>query len=377
MISINILVTGANGFIGKNLCAQLKNETDIVEVFTYDRDKKPDLLEEYCKKADFVLHLAGVNRPDKDAEFMEGNCHTTILLLDLLKKYQNTCPVMMASSIQATFDNPYGKSKKAGEDIVLQYAKETEANVCIYRFPNVFGKWCRPNYNSVIATFCYNVSHNLSITVDESNHMMHLAYIDDVVEELIRCIHGKETRGETFCEIPIVYGRTLGEIAALIKSFGDCRINKSIPDLSDIFTKKLYSTYLSYLQEDCFGYDLKMNIDNRGSFTEFIKSVDQGQVSINISKPGIIKGNHWHHTKHEKFLVVSGTGVIRLRNIYTDKVIEYYVSGEKMEVVDIPAGYTHNIENLGETDMATVMWANECFNADKPDTYYMDVSKRK
>lgn len=334
-------------------------------------------LDDCCRKADFVFHLAGVNRPCNSEEFMEGNYGFTLTLLETLKKYENTCPVMMSSSIQAVLDNPYGKSKKAGEDLLFQYSKEMGVRVLIYRFPNVFGKWCRPNYNSVIATFCYNVTHNLSINVDDPNRIMNLAYIDDVIDELIRSIHGKENKKEIFCEIPTVYSIALGEIASQINSFKDTRIERTIPQLSNEFTKKLFSTYLSYLQEDCFHYELKMNIDNRGSFTEFIKTADRGQISVNISKPGIIKGNHWHHTKHEKFLVVSGTGVIRLRNIYSDKVIEYFVSDERMEVVDIPAGYTHNIENLGKTDMTTIMWANECFNVDKPDTYYMDVSIEK
>lgn len=351
----------------------MKNEAGIKNIDTYDRNTDCNQLDNYCRKADFVFHLAGVNRPNDKAEFMEGNYGFTVTLLETLKKYENTCPVMMSSSIQATLDNPYGKSKKAGEDLLFQYSKETGARVLIYRFPNIFGKWCRPNYNSVIATFCYNITHNLSINVDDPNRIMNLAYIDDVIDELIRSIYGKENKKEIFCEIPTVYNMTLGEIVSQINAFKDTRIERTIPQLSNEFTKKLYSTYLSYLQDDSLSYELKMNIDNRGSFTEFIKTADRGQISVNISKPGIIKGNHWHHTKHEKFLVVSGMGVIRLRNIYSDKVIEYFVSDERMEVVDIPAGYTHNIENLGKTDMATIMWVNECFDVDRPDTYYMDV----
>ena len=371
---MNILVTGANGFIGKNLIAHLKNESGIEAIYTYDIDTEPNLLDRYCKDADFVYHLAGVNRPDDKSEFMKGNYGFLVTLLDTLKSHKNSCPVMLSSSIQADLDNPYGKSKKAGENLLFEYSKETGAKVIVYRFPNIFGKWCKPDYNSVVATFCYNISHDLPIQVEDPNYIINLAYIDDVVEELICAIRGAENKKGDFCEIPITYRIRLGEIASQIDSFKENRINLTIPKVSDGFTKKLYSTYLSYLQEDCFSYELKMNIDNRGSFTEFIKTVDRGQISVNISKPGIIKGNHWHHTKHEKFLVVSGKGVIRLRNINSDKTLEYFVSDEKLEVVDIPAGYTHNIENLGKADMVTIMWANESFNRDKPDTYYMEVS---
>ena len=374
---MNILITGANGFIGKNLIAQLRNESAIDEIYTYDINTDPYLLDDYCKDADFVYNLAGINRPIDQSEFMKGNYEFIFTLLETLKKYKNDCPIMLASSIQAVLDNPYGKSKKSGEDLMLEYSKETGAKVLIYRFPNVFGKWCKPNYNSVIATFCYNICHDLPIGVDDPNHFMKLAYIDDVVEELIRAKKGKENRKDDFCEIPIVYNVTLGEIASQIYSFRDSRIYLTIPKVSDEFTKKLYSTYLTYLKEDGFCYELKMNIDNRGSFTEFIKTADRGQISVNIAKAGIIKGNHWHHTKHEKFLVVSGSGVIRLRNIYSDKVLEYFVTDEKMEVVDIPPGYTHNIENIGKTDMVTIMWANESFNRDKPDTYNMEVSIKR
>jgi UDP-2-acetamido-2,6-beta-L-arabino-hexul-4-ose reductase len=369
---MKILVTGAKGFIGKNLIAELKNRkyTDILE---YDRNTDPSLLDEYCKEADFVFHLAGVNRPKEQSEFMEGNFGFTSTLLSALIKHKNNCPVMISSSIQAELDNPYGISKKAGEDLLFRYSKETGAKVLAYRFPNVFGKWCRPNYNSAVATFCYNIAHDLEITVNDPSVIMKLVYIDDVIEELINALNGKENTVGDFCEVPIVHKVSLGEIVDLLYSFKKSREERSIPDMSDAFTKKLYSTYLSYLPEDQFSYELKMNVDNRGSFTEFIKTMDRGQVSVNISKPGITKGNHWHHTKNEKFLVVSGKGVIRFRKIYSDEIIEYYVSGEKLEVVDIPPGYTHNIENLGDTDMVTIMWANECFSADKPDTYYMEV----
>ena len=369
---MKILVTGAKGFIGKNLIAELRNRK-YEGIFEYDRDTDSSLLDEYCKEADFVFHLAGVNRPKEQTEFMEGNFGFTSDLLDSLKKHNNTCPVMISSSIQAELDNPYGESKKAGEDLLFAYGKETGAKVLVYRFPNVFGKWCRPNYNSAVATFCNNIAHDLPIQVNDPSVVMNLVYIDDVVNELINAIEGKENKVDLFCEVPVVHTITLGEIVDLIYSFKNSREDRSVPNMSDAFTKKLYSTYLSYLPENKFSYDLKMNVDQRGSFTEFIKTPDHGQVSVNISKPGITKGNHWHHTKNEKFLVVSGKGVIRFRKIDSDKVIEYYVSGDKMEAVDIPTGYTHNIENLGDSDMVTIMWANESFDPEKPDTYYLEV----
>jgi len=369
---MKILITGAKGFIGKNLVAELKNRK-YVDIFEYDIDTDPSLLDEYCQETDFVFHLAGVNRPKDQSEFMKGNFGFTSILLDTLKKHRNTCPVMISSSIQAVLDNPYGKSKKAGEDLVFNYGRETGAKVLVYRLPNVFGKWCRPNYNSAIATFCHNIAHGLPISVNDPSVVMKLVYIDDVVNELINALEGKENRIGDFCEVPVVYTITLGKIVDLIYSFKKSREERSIPNMSDEFTKKLYSTYLSYLPEDQFSYELKMNVDNRGSFTEFIRTPDRGQVSVNISKPGITKGNHWHHTKNEKFLVVSGKGVIRFRKIDSDEIIEYYVSGDKLEVVDIPPGYTHNIENLGDTDMVTIMWANEPFDPEKPDTYYLEV----
>jgi UDP-2-acetamido-2,6-beta-L-arabino-hexul-4-ose reductase len=369
---MKILVTGAKGFIGKNLIAELKNR-GYEDIFEYDIDTDPLLLDAYCKETSFVFHLAGVNRPKEQDEFMKGNFGLTSTLLDSLKKHKNTCPVMISSSIQADLDNPYGQSKKAGEDLLFGYAQDTGAKVLIYRFPNVFGKWCRPNYNSAVATFCHNVSHDLPITVNDPSVIMNLVYIDDVVEELIKGLQDKENRKGRFCKVPIVHTITLGDIVELIYSFKKSRDERSVPDMSDAFTKKLYSTYLSYLPKDQFSYDLKMNVDNRGSFTEFIKTPDRGQVSVNVSKPGITKGNHWHHTKNEKFLVVSGRGVIRFRKIDTDEVLEYFVSEDKLEVVDIPPGYTHNIENLGETDMVTIMWANELFDPGKPDTYYLEV----
>jgi UDP-2-acetamido-2,6-beta-L-arabino-hexul-4-ose reductase len=369
---MKILVTGAKGFIGKNLIAELRNRKYTV-IFEYDMDTDLALLEQYCSEADFVFHLAGVNRPKDQSEFMEGNFGFTSTLLATLSEYKNNCPIMISSSIQAELDNPYGKSKKAGEDLLFRYGKETGAKVLVYRFPNVFGKWCRPNYNSAVATFCHNIAHDLPITVNDPNVKMNLVYIDDVVEELIKALNGKENKVEDFCEVPVVHNLTLGEIVDLIYSFKKSREERAVPDMSDAFIKKLYSTYLSYLPEDKFSYELKMNVDNRGSFTEFVRTPERGQVSVNISKPRITKGNHWHHTKNEKFLVVSGKGVIRFRRIDADEIIEYFVSGEKMEVVDIPTGYTHNIENLGDTDMVTIMWANEGFDPERPDTYFLEV----
>lgn len=369
---MKILVTGAKGFVGKNLIAELRNRK-YDDIFEYDRDTDPSLLVEYCKEADFVFHLAGVNRPKEKSEFMEGNFGFTSDLLNSLKKHNNTCPVMISSSIQAELDNPYGKSKKAGEDLMFAYGKETGAKVLVYRFPNVFGKWCRPNYNSAVATFCNNIANDLPIQVNDPSAVMNLVYIDDVINELIKALEGKENNVDSFCGVPVVHTIRLGEIVELINSFKKSREDRSVPNMLDGFTKKLYSTYLSYLSEDQFSYDLKMNVDQRGSFTEFIKTPDRGQVSVNISKPGITKGNHWHHTKNEKFLVVSGKGVIRFRKIDSDEVLEYFVSGDKMEVVDIPTGYTHNVENLGDTDMVTIMWANESFDPEKPDTYYLEV----
>lgn len=369
---MKILVTGAKGFIGKNLIAELRNRK-YTETFEYDRDTDHSLLDEYCKESDFVFHLAGVNRPKEQFEFMEGNFGFTSDLLDSLKKHNNTCPVMISSSIQAELDNPYGESKKAGEDLLLSYGEETGAKVLVYRFPNVFGKWCSPNYNSAVATFCHNIANDLPIQVNDPSVVMNLVYIDDVVNELINSIEGKENKIGLFCEVPVVHTITLGKIVDLIYSFKKSREDRSIPNMSEPLTKKLYSTYLSYLPQDKFSYDLKMNVDQRGSFTEFIKTSERGQVSVNISKPGITKGNHWHHTKNEKFLVVSGKGAIRFRKIDSDEVIEYLVSGDKMEVVDIPTGYTHNIENLGDSDMVTIMWANESFDPDNPDTYYLEV----
>lgn len=378
---MKILVTGAKGFVGKNLVATLntikegKNKTTNLptdlEICQFDVDTDKSLLDEYCNGCDFVVNLAGVNRPETTDEFMKGNFGFASTLLETLKKYNNTCPVLLSSSTQASLYNPYGQSKKAGEDLFFNYAEETGAKVLVYRFPNVFGKWCRPNYNSAVATFCHNIANDLPIQVNDRNHPMTLVYIDDVVNEIISAICGNETRDGNFCKVPVEHKITLGEIVDLIYSFKESRENKQVPDMTEgSFSKKLYSTYLSYLPKDKFSYPLKMNVDDRGSFTEILRTVNNGQFSVNISKPGITKGQHWHHTKNEKFLVVSGKGVIRFRKIDEDEIIEYFVSGEKLEVVDIPTGYTHNIENLGETDMVTFMWCNECFDQSKPDTFF-------
>ena len=369
---MKILVTGAKGFIGKNLIAELKTQTNH-EIFEYDQDTEYSLLQQYCQDANFVFHLAGVNRPKEQAEFMSGNFGFTSELLDLLKQYQNNCPVMISSSIQAALDNPYGQSKKAGEELLFCYSEETGAKVLIYRFPNVFGKWSRPNYNSVVATFCHNIANDLEIQVNAPEAELTLCYIDDVLAECLLALEGTPTTDGNYCVVPVVDTIQLGELANQIKSFRESRENRTVADMSNRLTKNLYSTYLSYLPEDQFSYPLKMNIDNRGSFTEFIRTPDRGQVSINISKAGITKGNHWHHSKNEKFLVVSGTGVIRFRKPDETKVIEYFVSGEKLEVVDIPVGYTHNIKNLGNDDMVTVMWVNESFDPNTPDTYFLNV----
>ena len=297
--------------------------------------------------------------------------------LDALKKYGNRCPVMISSSIQAELDNPYGESKRAGENLLFNYAKETGAKVLVYRFPNLFGKWCRPNYNSAVATFCHNMAHDLPIQVNDPNVMMRLVYIDDVVEELIAALSGKEHKEGDFCFVPTIHTITLGEIVELIESFKGMPDNLEVPKLDDPFTKKLYSTYLSYLPEEKFSYPLKMNVDNRGSFTEIIRTADRGQFSVNISKPGITKGEHWHHTKNEKFVVVKGHGLIQLRKIGTDEVISFDVSGDRIEVVEMIPGYTHNIINLSETeDLVTFMWCNECFDPNRPDTYFEKVNDK-
>lgn len=369
---MKILITGAKGFVGKNLVSELKNQ-GFQDLLEYDVDTDPALLDGYAASCEFVFHLAGVNRPKDQTEFMTGNFGFTSQLLEALKKHENKAPVLITSSTQAAFDNPYGHSKKAGEELIFQYGKDYGVKVFVYRLPNVFGKWCRPNYNSAVATFCHNIAHGLPIQVNDPSVVMNLVYVDDVVASFIDKLKNGKPDTEVYSEVTPVHTIKLGEIVDLINSFRASRETLQVPDMGDGFTKKLYSTYLSYLPEDQFSYQLKMNVDNRGSFTEFLKSPERGQVSVNISKPGITKGNHWHHTKNEKFLVVSGKGVIRFRKINTNEVIEYYVSGDKLEVVDIPVGYTHNIENLGDADMVTVMWVNEVFDKERPDTFFMEV----
>jgi UDP-2-acetamido-2,6-beta-L-arabino-hexul-4-ose reductase len=368
---VKVLVTGSKGFIGKNLTAAL-DELKNIEVLKVDIENEQELFG-YTKECNFIFHLAGVNRPDNLEEYITGNYNNTQKLLSYLRENRNFCPIMYASSIQAKLDNPYGKSKRASEELLMSYNRETGSNVLIYRFPNVFGKWCRPNYNSAVATFCYNIARGLPITVSDPNIELTLVYIDDLVDELICALNGKENRKGDYCEVPVHYNKTLGEIVDLIYSFRNARNDLSIPNMSDTFEKKLYSTYLSYIQENDFCYDLCMHADDRGSFTEFIRTPDRGQVSVNVIKPRVTKGNHWHHTKNEKFLVVSGQGIIRLRKIDKDEVLEYFVSGDKMQVIDIPVGYTHNIQNTGEKDMITIIWANEPFDPNKPDTYYLEV----
>lgn len=383
---MKILVTGAKGFVGKNLCAQLNNiregkarwygDVCIDEVFAYDLDSAPEDLERYCRECGFVFNLAGVNRPKDPAEFMKGNFGFATTLLDTLKKHGNACPVMISSSIQAGLDNPYGESKRAGEQLMFDYAAETGAKVLVYRFPNLFGKWCRPNYNSAVATFCNNIAHGEPIAVNDPKVVLHLVYVDDLVDELIAALSGHEHQEGRYCMVPVVHEASLGRIVELIESFRDSRTTLQVPYLADgSFEKKLYSTYLSYLPEDRFAYPLTMHADARGSFTEFLRTPERGQVSVNISKPGITKGQHWHHSKNEKFLVVSGHGVIRFRDMREPgaPVIECPVSADRLEVVDTPTGYTHSIVNLGTTDMVTLIWCNECFDPEHPDTYAEEV----
>lgn len=382
---MKILVTGAKGFVGKNLCAQLKNIKEgkaknyapltVSEVYEYDVDSKPEELDEYCQNVDFVFNLAGVNRPQNVDEFMKGNFGFASTLLDTLKKYNNNCPVMISSSIQARLDNPYGESKRAGEELMFSYSQETGAKVLVYRFPNLFGKWCRPNYNSVIATFCNNIANDLPIQVNDPNVVLNLCYVDDVVEELIGALQGNEHINGKFCEVPIVHSVKLGEIVELLDEFKQQPHTLVIPDIPyNSFAKKLYSTYLSYLPKEKVAFPLKMNVDDRGSFTELLKTLNNGQVSINISKPGITKGQHWHHTKWEFFIVVAGKGLIQQRKIDTNEVLEFEVSGDKIEAVHMLPGYTHNIINLSQTEnLVTVMWANETFDPNRPDTFFEPV----
>ncbi len=395
---MNILVTGAKGFVGKNLCVALKNIRDakdrtrpdlaIGELFEYDLDTDPALLDSYCEKAEFVFHLAGVNRPQNPEEFMQGNFGFTSTLLDTLKKYKNTCPVMISSSIQATcigrYDSDYGRSKKAGEELLFAYAEETGAKVLVYRFPNLFGKWCRPNYNSAVATFCNNMANDLPITVSDPAIGLELLYIDDLVTEMLDALEGREHRcefdgidtilcmGGKYCAAPVSHKVTLGEIVSLLESFRDQPATLLMPEIpSGSFAKKLYSTYLSYLPKEKVSFPLKMNVDDRGSFTELLKTTNCGQFSVNISKPGITKGQHWHHTKWEFFIVVSGHGLIEERKIGSDEVLRFEVTGEKIEAIHMLPGYTHNIINLSDTEnLVTVMWSNESFDPSHPDTFF-------
>lgn len=384
MEKIKLLITGAKGFIGKNLISTFNNISDgkdksfdinvSLEILACDIDTTVADLESYAKEANFVFHLAGINRPKESREFMEGNFGFTTQLLNLLKKHNNKAPVLMSSSIQAQLDNDYGISKKAGEDYLRNYGQEQSVKTYIFRLPNVFGKWCKPNYNSAVATFCYNIANGLPVTVNNAGTELTLVYIDDVVSAFINAYKGFVTEQNGFCIVPYQHKATLGHIVNTLNGFVESRQNLNCPSFANnSFEKKLYSTYLSYLPKNNFSYELKMNKDARGSFTEFIKRPEYSQVSVNISKPHIVKGNHWHHSKNEKFLVVSGKGVIRFRKIDEDEIVEYFVSGEKLEVVDIPTGYTHNIENLGDSDMVTIMWANELFDKDKPDTYFLEV----
>lgn len=388
---MNILVTGASGFVGKNLLSQLRNIRDgkaknyavgpDLTLYEYDLASTPDELDAYCRDADFVFNLAGVNRPQDPAEFMRGNFGFATTLLDTLKRHGNKCPVMISSSIQAALDNPYGESKRAGEQLLFDYAQQTGARVLVYRFPNLFGKWCRPNYNSAVATFCHNIAHDLPITVNDPSVEMHLVYIDDVVDELIGALTGAEHRAGAFCHVPVSHKITLGAIVDLLQGFRRMPATLEVPDTTaGGFAKKLYSTYLSYLPADKFSYVLTMNEDARGSFTELVRTADRGQFSVNISRPGVTKGQHWHHTKNEKFVVVHGRGLIQQRKVGRDAngelypVIDHEVSGERIEVVEAIPGYTHNIVNLSATeDLVTFIWCNECFDPAKPDTYYEPV----
>lgn len=399
---MKILVTGAKGFVGRNLVSQLHNiaqgkakwypvGSDIT-VYEYDVDSTPEQLDAYCSDCDFVFNLAGVNRPQNPEEFMQGNFGFASTLLETLKKHGNKCPVMLSSSIQATLvgryaDGEYGRSKKAGEELFFDYAAQTGARVLVYRFPNLFGKWCRPNYNSAVATFCNNIANDLPIQVNDRSTQMELVYIDDLVDEMIAALAGKEHRCEfegietvlrkdgRYCAVPVSHHVTLGEIVDLLESFARQPQTLVIPEIPEgSFAKKLYSTYLSYLPKEKVSFPLKMNVDQRGSFTELLKTGACGQFSVNISKPGITKGQHWHHTKWEFFIVVSGRGLIQLRRVDSDDVLEFEVSGEKIEAVQMLPGYTHNIINLSDTeDLVTLMWANESFDPDRPDTYFEPV----
>lgn len=370
---MNILVTGARGFIGRNLIAELHNRGHR-SVFAYDVDTRVDLLDEYCRQADFVFHLAGVNRPVDAAEFMAGNFGFTATLLSKLKEHHNTCPVVVSSSIQAASDNPYGRSKKAAEDMVFAYGREVGARVLIYRLPNVFGKWCRPNYNSVVATWCHAYARGLPIQVNDPATVLNLVYIDDVVNEFIAAMQGNPTTGgDGFARVPRDFRISLGELAGQLCTFSESRKTLVMPNFESDLTRFLYATYLSYLPEEAFTYALNTKRDNRGCLAEFIKSQQLGQIFVSRTHPGVTRGNHWHHTKIEKFLVLEGEALIRFRQVATDTVLEYKVSGDTWQVVDIPAGYTHSITNIGDKDVITLFWATEMFRPEHPDTYYLEV----
>jgi UDP-2-acetamido-2,6-beta-L-arabino-hexul-4-ose reductase len=371
-VLMDILVTGAQGFIGRNLVADL-NQRGYSQILKYDQDSPPELLDDFAARCGFVFHCAGVNRPTDPADFMRVNAGLTQNLVDALARHGNKAPILFISSTQATLDNLYGQSKKAAEQAVFNHAAMTASPAFVYRLTNVFGKWSRPNYNSVVATFCHNIARGLPISINNRETAMNLLYIDDVLKEFTRVLNNHAEIVSGYGDVQPIHPVKLGRIADLIESFRLSRENLHVPDLSCAFTKKLYSTYLSYLPADDFGYPLKMNIDNRGSFTEFLRTPERGQISVNIAKPGITKGNHWHHTKTEKFLVVSGEGIIRFRAPGSEEVIEYRVSGNELCPIDIPPGYTHNIENIGTNDMVTLMWVNECFDPENPDTYALEV----
>ncbi len=373
---MKVLVTGAGGFVGKNLTTQLRSRTGI-EVCAYEAGMDAAKLDAYCSACGFVFHLAGVNRPEHPDEFWKGNYGFTKHLLATLRKYQNRCPVMMASSIQAALDNPYGRSKKEAEGLFFLHAKETGAKIFVYRFPNIFGKWCRPGCHSVIATFCHNLARGLPIRVDNKDTVLQLVYIDDVVDEMIQSLEGHTpcSNGGRYGTVQPVYTATLGEIVDRLVFFSECRNTRQVPDMTPgSFSQKLYSTYLSYLPQGQFAYPLEVHADDRGSFTELLRTPDRGQFSVNIAKPGIEKGNHWHQSKNEKFIVVSGKALIRFRKVGCKEIIDYHVSGDKLEVVEVPAGYAHCIMNEGDTDLITFMWCNECYDQSQPDTYDLKVS---
>ena len=369
--NMKVLVTGANGFIGKNLSIWLKrNDIDVLAIDIDNLSK----LDEYALQADFIVHLAGINRPMDVKEFYGGNLNSIVKLVDILKNNKKKTPILLSSSTQAECDNDYGKSKKMGEDFLFDYQNKTGNPVYIYRFQNVFGKWCRPNYNSVVATFCYNIANGLDISVNNPNIVKEFVYIDDICKTILDLIKSEDYKGSNkILTIKPSYLLSIGELANIIKSFKESRDNLIVPNMDNGIVSKLYATYLSYLPTNQFIYDLNMHVDNRGSFTEFIKTLNSGQVSVNVGKPGIVKGNHFHHTKNEKFLVVKGTCSIKFRKIDSEDVIEYIVSGDKLQVVDIPIGYTHSITNIGQDDSITIMWASESFDPNNPDTYFEEV----